>query len=350
MIATTTSNARGVAVLGSGARLAAWSDASGVHAQQFDAAGALLGRTVTVAASGTFSSVAALPAGGYVVQYQTPRAVLVQAVNADSAPAGPAAVVRTQDQVALDYAQSANPVLVGGGGVYAFQDGSYAASYIVQHAATIPSDVPTALHAQKFDPSGRPVGSPALLRDTASADDMASAAAPGGRMIAASMLTHSSGAGLQGATVFDQELNPLFGVSLGQIGDRHIRPSVAGLANGSFIAMWTISALMPTAANANQVQAQIFTADRGSPSGARIISGLLTFPNATPGARVTALAGGGFLITGNGFALAFDASGQAISGSMQIQSGAVAATADGGFVVLAQVGSQLVAQQYGIAP
>jgi len=327
--------------------VAVWSDASGVHAQQFDESGTPA-PLVSVAPSGTFSAVTALAGAGYVVEYQTEQAVLVQAVTAQGAVAGPAAIVRTQDQVTLDYAsvQGANPVLVGGGGVYAFDDGTYAASYIVQHTATIPTDVPVALLAQKFDASGRPVGSTVLLRDTTSVDAMTSAMAPGSRLIAASMLTHSSGAGLQGATVFDSGLNSLFGVSLGQLGNTNSQPSVAGLANGNFIVLWTVSAPAP----AGQVQAQIFTADPSSPSGARVISGLLTFPNAAPGARVMALAGGRFLVTWGGSAQAFDANGQAISDVLQIQSGSVAATADGGFVVLAQDVSQLVAQQYGVGP
>ncbi|AMO22654.1 hypothetical protein GCM10027034_30990 [Ramlibacter solisilvae] len=345
MIANTISNARGVAVLSGGARVAAWSDASGVHAQRFDASGALVQGVVPVAASGTFSGVAALPAGGFVVEYQTPQAVFVQAVTAAGDPAGPASVVRTLAQVTLDYAgiPNANPVLVGGGGVYAFEDGSYAASYIVQHTATIPTDVPTALHAQKFDAGGAAVGGPVLLRDTAVVDDLASAAAPGSRLVAASMLTHSSGAGLQGATVFDSGLNPLFGVSLGQLGSSHTQPGVAGLVNGNFMALWTVQGV-------NQVQGQLFAADPSSPSGARAVSGLLTFPNAAPGARVMALAGGGFLVASGSTAQAFDANGQANSAVMQVQPGSVAATADGGFVVLAQVGSQLVSQQYPLVP
>jgi hypothetical protein len=339
-------------VLSSGARVAAWSDTSGVHAQQFDASGALVQSAVVVAANGTFSAVAPLPGGGYVVEYHTPQAVLVQVVSAAGALVGPASTVRTQDQITQDYVNTpnANPVLVGGGGVYAFADGSYAASYIVQHIVTIPTDVPTALLAQKFDASGRAVGSPVLLRDTITVDEMASAAAPGSRLIAASMLTHSSGAGLQGATVFDSGLNPLFGVSLGQLGNTNIQPSVAGLVNGNFIALWTVSALPPIGPSANQVQGQIFTADPTSPSGARVVSVLLTFPNAAPGARVTALAGGGFLVTSGGSAQAFDGNGQAITGVIQIQPGSVAAAADGGFVMLAQVGSQLVSQQYRVSP
>ena len=82
--------------------------------------------------------------------------------------------------------------------------------------------------------------------------------------------------------------------------------------------------------------------------GGAVISGLLTFPNAAPGARVTALAGGRFLVTSGGSAQAFDGNGQAITGVIQIQSGSVAAAGDGGFVVLAQVGLQLVPQQYAV--
>jgi len=342
-------------VLSSGVRVAAWSDASGVHAQLFDASGQLVQGVVPVAASGIFSAVAALPGGGYLVEYQTPQAVLVQAIS-DTGALGPAATVRTQDQVTQDFASSTipnasvNPVLAGGGGVYAFSDGSYAASYIVQRSVTLPTDPPATLLVQKFDASGHPVGNTVVLRDTGTVEDLASAAAPGDRLIAASTLTHSSGAGLQGATVFDSGLHSLFGASLGLLGDSDVQPSVAGLADGNFLVLWTVSALDLNNPNANQVQAQIFTADPTSPSGARIISPLLTFPNATPGAHVTALTGGGFLVTSGGTAQAFNGSGQPVSGVMQIQSGSVSAAPDGGFIVLAQVGAQLVSQHYTVGP
>ena len=75
-----------------------------------------------------------------------------------------------------------------------------------------------------------------------------------------------------------------------------------------------------------------------------------------PGASVTPLAGGGFVLTWSdalsGQARAYDANGQPISGVIPIlpSANSVAATPDGGFVVLAQVGLQLVAQPYAIAP
>jgi hypothetical protein len=77
---------------------------------------------------------------------------------------------------------------------------------------------------------------------------------------------------------------------------------------------------------------------------------VVTFTTATPGARVTALAGGGFLLSWGTSAQAFDDNAQPVSGVIQILNGSIAATPDGGFVVVAQVGSQLVEQQYTVGP
>lgn len=77
---------------------------------------------------------------------------------------------------------------------------------------------------------------------------------------------------------------------------------------------------------------------------------ILTFPNAGPDAKATALAGGGFLLAWGSSAQAFDATGQPATGVMIILQGSVAATPDGGFIVLAQAGDRLVAQQYAVGP
>ncbi len=96
------------------------------------------------------------------------------------------------------------------------------------------------------------------------------------------------------------------------------------------------------------MQGLIFAADPTSTSGSRNVTPVITFPNAAPRARVTALAGGGFLLTWSGGAQAFDASGQAVTGVTQILDGVVAASADRGFVVLAQVGSELLQQHFNV--
>ena len=122
-------------MLSSGAHVAVWSDATGVHAQQFEVSKSRLGLVqgaVLVAADGTFSGVAPLPGGLYVVEFQTPEAVFAQVVNAEGALVGTALVVRTQEQVTQEFRLGVRGghdwMLWGGGGVIGFSDGSFAAS------------------------------------------------------------------------------------------------------------------------------------------------------------------------------------------------------------------------------
>jgi hypothetical protein len=77
---------------------------------------------------------------------------------------------------------------------------------------------------------------------------------------------------------------------------------------------------------------------------------LRIFAGVGAGARVTALAGGGFLLSWGSSAQAFHASGFPASDVVQILDGSIAPTPEGGFVVVAQVGSQLVEQEYAAAP
>ena len=100
-------------MLSSGARVAVWSDAAGVHAQQFEASGALVQGTVLVAAAATFSGVAPLPGGLYVVEFQTPEAVFAQVVSAEGGLVGAAVVVRTQEQVRQDRNHAGDRLSVG---------------------------------------------------------------------------------------------------------------------------------------------------------------------------------------------------------------------------------------------
>src|SRR4029434_4139077 len=104
--------------------------------QQFDASGLVQG-AVLVAADGTFSGVAPLPGGLYVVEFQTPKAVFTQVVNAEGGLVGTAVVVRTQEQVTqelrLGVRGASDWSLWGGGGVIGFSDGSFAASYFERH-------------------------------------------------------------------------------------------------------------------------------------------------------------------------------------------------------------------------
>src|SRR4030095_8256275 len=151
---------------------------------------------------------------------------------------------------------------------------------------------------------------------------------------------HSSNPFALNFGVTDSTLSGWFNASLAQ--GEPLSPGplrVAGLANGNFIALWTT--------DSREVRGEIFALDPTSPTGARVsASAPITFSSALPGANVTPLAGGGFVLTwGDALssqARAYDGNGQPIAGVIQVQPGgnSVAATPDGGFVVLAQVGSQ----------
>jgi hypothetical protein len=134
-------------------------------------------------------------------------------------------------------------------------------------------------------------------------------------------------------------------------GDLTASQTAARLANGNFVAVWTVtSPAAGSTAVANQVQGQVFALDASTASGSRSITPVLTFANVGAGARVTALAGGGFLLSWGTAAQAFDAAGQPVGAVMQILDGDITATPDGGFVVVAQVGAQLVTRAYTTAP
>ncbi len=360
MIADTSSTARGVAVLSSGARVAVWSDAAGVHAQQFDASGGLVKGALLVAAAGTLSGVAPLPGGLYVVEFHTPEAVFAQVVSAEDGLVGTAVVVRTQEQVMQELRLGQNLpfpwLLLGGGGVIGFSDGSFAASYFAHPNPTTPGNIPLELHVVKFDAARNPapviIGKQGAFADAESplSNSIPMAPAPGDRLVIAALNHDSSNPFALNVTVTDSTLREEFVASLAQGESLSQGPlRVAGLANGNFIVLWT--------SDSREVRGEIFASDPPSPTGARVIGGApITFSFALPGAKVTPLAGGGFVLTWgddlSSQARAYDANGQPISNVIPIQPGdnSVAATPDGGFVVLAQAGLQLVAQQYAIAP
>lgn len=347
VIANANTSARAVAVSSDGTRVAAWSDDSGVHSQLFDAQGRLVGGAVSVAATGRLTGVAALSGGGYAIEYAQPDAVLVQRADASGALTGAPATVRTQAQVEADLAGNMQPLLVGGAGVRALAGGGFAALYRTSHLAHIPGDYPGELVAQRYDAQGSAVGGPAGLASETPTAFAATASTPAGELVTAmTELCPCQGSGTALVTVQNGSLQKE-GAFEKTPGDLTGSPSAAGLANGNFIAVWTV--ISPTAAStaaANQVQGQVFALDASTASGSRSITPVLTFADAVAGARVTALAGGGFLLSWGTAAQSFDAAGQPAGAVMQILDGDIAATPDGGFVVVAQVGSQLLARTY----
>jgi hypothetical protein len=345
VIATTSTNAKDVAVLAGGIRVAAWSDGANVYAQRFDSAGTLVGDKLQVGAGANFSGLAALASGGYVVQYQRADAVLAQKVTASGALAGAPLVVRTQAQITADfppnpYYPEENATLAGGGTVVALPDGGFAAEYIKYQSSHIPGTIAYDVFAQKFDAAGNAVGSPVLLRSEGSVTSFTTAPVPSSGLLVADILAcPCSGAGAPGTTIFDTNLQRAH-IAFGCMPGNNASPSAAAMSDGNFVMAWTA---------AGAVQGQVFAADSTTVTGSRNVTPVINFQNAAPGARVIALAGGGFLIAGSGTAQAFGANGQAVSPVMQVLDGNVAATPDGGFVDVAQVGSQLVVQQYSFA-
>lgn len=335
VLANVNTTARGVAVLNTGTRVAAWGDDTGVHAQRFDGNGGLVGSALLIAPSGTFNGMAALAGGGYVVEYTQPGAVLVQLVSAAGALAGAPVTVRTQAQVEADGASLINPTLRGGAGVYPLGGGGFAALYVESHVP-LRYDVPINSFAQRFDASGNVVGA----RMGWEAAIFAASTPTGGLIIGREWFTWTLNAGRSVFNVVDSALQRLASYT-SPVGEGTAAQGGAGLRNGSYIAIWT---------SGTAVRGQLFAPDAGSPSGTRDLGPVVTFTNAGAGARVTGLAGGGFLLSWGASAQAFDENAQPVGGMMQILGGSIAATPDGGFVVVAQVGSQLVAQQYAIHP
>lgn len=341
----------GIAVWDNDVRVAAWSDGTNVYSQRFDPKGNPVGDQLQVGTLGTFSGVAALASGAYLVEYQRPDAVLVQVVTPAGALAGPPITVRTQAQVTADL--PTNPTfpseaasLAGGNGVTAFPDGSFAAEYTIYQPSHIPGSYPYGLFAQKYDALGHAVGTPVGFGNGLTASWASTAPiAAGGLLVADILACPCSGSGAPAATVYDQNLQSEH-VRFGGAPGNNASASAAALSGGNYVAVWT--AAPDATSNASQVQGQVFAADPTSVSGVRNVTAPIIFQGAAPGARVAALAGGGFLLSWHGAAQAFDANGQALSPVLQTIDGTVATTPDGGFVVLAQIGSQLVAQQYSI--
>ena len=344
VLANANTTARGVAVLPGGTRVAGWSDESGVHSQLFDAQGALVGSAVSIASSGTFTGVAALAGGGYVVEYDQPGMVLVQVVSPAGSLAGAPKVVRTQEQVAAEpELANLNPRLLGGAGVHALGDGGFVAEYRQGQDFRIPGSTAQDLYGQHYDALGNAIGARTYIAGEIPAPGRSatSASTPSGGLITAgTFLCPCAGGGLASITVRDSALNLQRSTS-SPLGEETSFQSAAGLANGNYIAVWTVGSVPPTQA-AGTVRGKVF-----GPDGANVTP-VLTFPDAGAGARVTALAGGGFLLSWGTSAQVFDARAQAVGGVMEILDGSIAATPDGGFVVVAQVGTQLVQQQYAV--
>jgi hypothetical protein len=236
--------------------------------------------------------------------------------------------------------------LSGGTGVYPVPDGGFIAAWRESHMPSNPLDTPIAIFARRYDALGSPMGAPSFIGDDTGDGSTTLAPTPSGGLIVSGLSV--CGCGSSGMAVFDVYDNNLQG--LGEAprdstpGYTVGTPNGAGLANGTFVAIWTLMG----------VQGELFGP---APSGGFVdltprhvgpplFTTAMPFANAGAGARVTALAGGGFLLSWGTSAQAFNADGSPASDVVQILDGSIAATPQGGFVVVAQVGSQLVEQEY----
>jgi hypothetical protein len=323
-----------------------------VHSQLIDAQGAPAGGAVSIAATGRFAGVTALGGGGFAVEYEQPGVVLVQLLDASGALAGAPVVVRTQAQVQADprWGPHDGQQLAGGAGVYAGVDGGFIATYRESSNVHIPGSRPMVTHAQRHDALGHPVGAPVVVGD----DTSTLASTPAGGLIVSDIYyCPCAGTGRTQFSVYDASLQRLGAAPTGSIGlDTGDRQNAAALANGTYVAIWTVTYASPgngpmVMSQVGQVQGQVFAMAPGPHN----VTPFLAFPSYVgAGARVTPLAGGGFLLSWGTSAQAFNANAQPVSQVVQILDGSIAPTPEGGFVVVAQVGSQLVEQEYAAGP
>lgn len=364
VLANTSTTGRDVVVLTNGTRLAAWSDDQGVHTQRIDALGGLVGSPVLIAASGKFSGLTALVTGGYVVQYDQAGAVLAQMVDKNGDFWLAPVVLRTQAQVVADTSFGSGPraTLVGGDGVYRDAVGGFVATWSQSHPVGLYTDCGIVKFAQRFDSVGVPHGSPVSIGGNCFSTLPPTTSVTSIQPMTSGGLITSTGApccnelGPLRASTWDGGLNQtLIPVDAGTGGRS---PDAAALANGGYVVIWT---------GVGKVLGQILVPKPGTgiaapgltngylypdwqdvtpPEMREAGSAAMTFPNAGPGARVTALATGGFLLSWGTSAQAYSAAGFPIGEVVQILDGKITATPEGGFIVVTQVGSQLVAQQY----
>lgn len=372
VLANTSTTGRDMVVLTNGTRLAAWSDDQGVHTQRVDAQGGLVGSPVLIAASGKLSGLGALVTGGYVVQYDQAGAVLAQMVDKNGDFWLAPVVLRTQAQVVADTSYGSGPkaTLVGGDGVYPDAVGGFIATYSQSHARGLYTDCEIVKLAQRFDSVGVAHGGLVPIGGSCFSSFPPTTSASTIQPMATGGLIRADGAPCcneleqVGVSTWDGGLNQtLITVDAGTGGRS---PDAAALANGGYVVIWTgvgkvlgqilVPKLVPNIYSrpfGPGVTGGFRTLDADDvtpPEMREAGSAAMTFPNAAPGARVTALATGGFLVSWGTSAQAYSAAGFPIGEVVQILEGKIVATPEGGFVVVTQVGSQLVAQQYVATP
>ncbi|WP_395612812.1 beta strand repeat-containing protein, partial [Allosphingosinicella sp.] len=298
-----------------------------------------------------FAGLAGLTGGGYVVVWDSTESdadgagVMAQRYDASGAALGGATLINT-----------ATAGYQGYPAVTSTSDGGY----IVAWQSAGQDGGGFGIYAQRFDASGVAQGTEFRVNTTVAGDQeqIAMAGLSGGGFV---ITWDGNGAGdTQGIFAQRYDAN---GVALGgevlvngSTGLTQLYPSIAALTGGGYVITWQSSD-----ANGSGVFAQRFSAGGVAQGGETLINSTTTGTQETP--SIAALANGGYVIvwTGAGFGEAqgifaqrFDANGVAQGGEFSVNtwstnsdiSPAVAALADGGFLVTWTSGSTLTARRF----
>jgi len=328
-----------------------------VRAQVFTAAGAPVGSEILVntATEGDQSDpqITALADGGFVVTWQDASlgvggttgdssgfAVKAQVFTAAGAPVGSEILVNT----ATDNDQSEVQItaLPNGGFVMSWQDFSQGVGGATGDTSSY------AVKAQTFDAAGAPVGSEILVNTATASTQFAAqitALSDGGFVVTWQDLSQGVGgtAGDSAAYAVKAQVFTAAGAPVGSeilvntaTANSQSTPQITALADGGFVVTWQDDSQGVGGATGDSsgsaVKAQVFTPD-GDKVGAEILVNTATASNQSA-AQITALPGGGFVITWEDFSLGV---GGAIGDSSSLALKAQAFTATG-----ARIGSEIL--------
>ncbi len=255
----------------------------------------------TVTSSQFSAAVTGLANGRFVVTWgdssRSPddpsnSAVRAQLFNADGSRVGGEFLVNTI--VSLDQTAPTVTALANGGFVVAWTDFSFS-----------PDDPdPTGVRAQLFDANGQRVGAEFLV-NTVVANSQNSPSITGlsdGRFVVAWTLNGSQTGGDTSLSSIRAQIFNANGTASGAeflvnttVTDRQEEPAITALANGRFVIAWTDVSRSPDDPSFLAIRAQMFNAS-GTKSGAEFLVNT-TVTGFQQNATITALAGGGFVVT-----------------------------------------------------
>jgi len=341
-----------VTVLPDGSFVVTWvsedqdGSSNGIYAQRYDAGGQVVGVefrvNTTTANDQRQCTMTTLTNGGFVVTWASlgqdgsGYGIYAQRYNASGQALGPEFRVNTT--TANDQREPA---------VTALADGGFAVTW----SSTLQDGDGEGVYAQRYNASGQALGPEFRVNTTTANWQFDSKVAPlaGGGFVVTwtSWDQDGSGSGVyaQRYNASGQALGPEFRVSSTAVNDQH-ESVVTALANGGFVVTWTS---FGQDGSGWGVYAQRYDVN-GQALGPEFRVNTFTANNQQQ-STVTALAGGGFVVTWTSFgqdgsdngvyAKRYDASGQAVGGEFRVNSttanvqsaSAVRALLDGGFVV-----------------